>query len=505
MAQAFNYMLPSAGIRMLAILRTGARYGERLASHEAALGALARIRPALFRAIAAAPVARALSFSTGEATARIVQDVGAIENRFAMASAPWSMVAALVGGLCLTLLGGWAPALATLGCVAGLMFVADWLATALEAPGRAVQCEAGALKEEVAAQAGAAAELRCYGLEGWAADRIAVRSRALADAGCAQFAVLGWFELAQAVAIALAAGAAAVLARGQGPAIVALSALSAVMAIDGAAPLVRRFAQRGAVREAEARLDALLETGPVRPCPASSDPAPTLRFAIAGGQAYAPGSRIVIAGRSGAGKTTLVEMLLGLREVPRGRIWLADRDLADIPANARRPLFAWSPQDAALLSGSVRDNLLLAAPEADDAALWQALHDAVLDARVRALPDALDSWIGENGTRLSGGERRRLCLARALLSPAPWLVLDEPSEGLDAETERQIVQRLAARLDATGQGLLLVSHRPAMAQLCMQVLPLETLPKPGDRSPWTNLGEEPGVIPAPRSQPVALA
>ena len=89
-AQGFNYMLPSAGIRLLAIVRTGARYGERLASHEAAFGALARIRPALFRAIAASPVTRALSFSTGEATARIVQDVGVIETRFAMASAPSS-------------------------------------------------------------------------------------------------------------------------------------------------------------------------------------------------------------------------------------------------------------------------------------------------------------------------------------------------------------------------------------------------------------------------------
>lgn len=471
-AQGFNYMLPSAGIRLLAIVRTGARYGERLASHQAAFGALARIRPALFRAIAAAPVARALSFSTGEATARIVQDVGVIETRFAMASAPWGVAAAALAGAGLTLLGGWPAMLSTLACLAALLLVADRLATALAAPGRAVQRATGTLKEDLAAHAAAAAELRCYDLEGWAAGRIAARSDALGDAVVAQAAVLGWFELAQAVAIALAAGAVFVLAHGHGAAVVALGALAAAMTIDGAAPLVRRLAQRGALREAEARLGALLEHGALpgasRPVPAR----PSIRLAHAGAPLL-PGMRVQLAGRSGAGKTRLVETLLGLRDTARGQVWLDARDLADVAPVERRDVFAWAPQDAALLSGTVRDNLLLAAADADEASLWRALHDAALDDRVRALPQGLDSWIGENGARLSGGERRRLALARAYLRPAPWLVLDEPSEGLDPTTERLIIARLAARLAATHQGLLLVSHRPALAALCDHIVSLD--------------------------------
>ena len=105
-AQAFNYMLPSAGIRLLAIVRTGARYGERLASHGAALGALARIRPALFRAIAATPVAQALALGRGEATARLIGDVDAVEMRFVRLSAPWGVAAGLGSGVALMLLGG---------------------------------------------------------------------------------------------------------------------------------------------------------------------------------------------------------------------------------------------------------------------------------------------------------------------------------------------------------------------------------------------------------------
>ena len=141
------------------------------------------------------------------------------------------------------------------------------------------------------------------------------------------------------------------------------------------------------------------------------------------------------------------------------------------PTAHTRPAFALAPQDAALIAGTVRANLALAGSHADEA-LWDALADAALEARVRALPQGLDTWIGENGERLSGGERRRLCLARALLRDAPWLLLDEPTEGLDPATETLVVQRLDARLKRTGQGLVLVSHRPAPRALCDQELPI---------------------------------
>jgi ATP-binding cassette subfamily C protein CydC len=100
------------------------------------------------------------------------------------------------------------------------------------------------------------------------------------------------------------------------------------------------------------------------------------------------------------------------------------------------------------------------------------LADACLDARVRALPAGLDGWIGEDGVRLSGGERRRLSLARAYLGTAPWLLLDEPTEALDAATERAVVERLARRLARTGQGLVVVTHRPALLALCDRRLTL---------------------------------
>jgi ATP-binding cassette subfamily C protein CydC len=144
--------------------------------------------------------------------------------------------------------------------------------------------------------------------------------------------------------------------------------------------------------------------------------------------------------------------------------------LETVPLGWARPLFAYSPQDARLLTGALAENLRLAAPTATDADLWEALAEAQLDARVRRLPQGLATWIGDGGEILSGGERRRLSLARAYLRPAPWLLLDEPTEGLDRGVEAELVAALDRRLARTGQGVIIVSHRPAPLAICTTLL-----------------------------------
>ncbi|QXQ05979.1 ATP-binding cassette domain-containing protein [Sphingosinicellaceae bacterium] len=470
-ALAFNYMLPSAGIRLAAIVRTGARYGERLASHDAALGALARIRPALFAALAAAPIARALGWTRGEATARMVHDVGAVEAGFARRSAPWGLAAALAAMAGLAAFGLWPAVLATLACTAALLGVATWLAARLEAPGRVVQRANGALKDELGALLGAAAELRCYGLEDWATARIDAASRTLADAQVTQARASGWFELATAVAVGIAGGAALLLSASAGAPLAALAALAAVMTIDAALPLIRDLSQRGTLREAEARLGEVLADAVPRPAVPSLATMPSLQFGSATG--LVSSGVIAITGPSGSGKTSLIEMLLGLREPVAGLAWVDGVDIAVIPAPTLRRAFAWVPQDAMLLSGSVRDNLELANPAASDDQLWQVLYDAALDERFRWTPLGLDTWIGENGTQLSGGERRRLALARAYLSDAPWLLLDEPTTGLDAALEATVITRLRLHRARTGQGLVVASHSAAVIGLADVLVPVD--------------------------------
>ncbi len=462
-AYAFNYMLPSAGIRLLAILRTAGRYGERLASHEAAFGALARIRPALFIRLARGPVAQALALTPGEATARIVQDVSAVEAQFVRLSAAPGAIAALASGMVLCVLGGPWSVVALMVCLSGLLAIAGVLARRLDAPGREVQRASGALKDAFAGMADAAAELRCYGIEAQALATVDACSLRLAEAQRAQACVVGWFEFIQAVALGAAGLAVLLIAAPAGAAIAALCALAAVMTIDGAAPVLRGLAQQSAVREAKTRLDDLL-AGPVAEQGCSAGVA---AWSIDLLDTHLPaGSRVALIGASGTGKTTLVESLLGLRPVAPGTAYIDGKDIVGISLVARRATFGWSPQDAALLAGTVRETLALGNPLVGDDALWVALADVALTEVIEGLPDGLDSWIGEHGVRLSGGERRRLSLARAYLVPAPWLLLDEPSEGLDAATERRVAQGLAARLARTGQGLVMVSHRPAMVALC---------------------------------------
>lgn len=465
-AQAFNYMLPSAGIRLLAIVRTGARYGERLASHAAAFGALAHVRPALFAAIAAAPADRALALGTGEATARLIGDVDAIETRFVRLSGPWGVAAALASGAVLTLLGGIGSALVTMACAAAVLILCYGLARRMEAAGAAVQRSEGALREQFSMLVDAAPELRCFGLEPWAAERIDAHSRTFAAARLRHAKAASGIEWVHATGIGVAASGALALALPAGAAIAALAALAAAMTIDALGPMVRAMTERGRTAEAQARLDALLTLAqPVADPPSGVNAGASIDFSHPWGARLDAGDRAALVGPSGAGKTTLVERLIGLRPCLPGVIAIGGTDIARLSPDALRGHFAWAPQDAMLIAGSVRDNLLLARADASEADLWAALTDAALTDRIHAL-GGLDIWIGENGARLSGGERRRLSLARAYVADAPWLLLDEPTEGLDAATEAQVVSRLGARLDRTGQGLLLVSHRPGALALC---------------------------------------
>ena len=148
-----------------------------------------------------------------------------------------------------------------------------------------------------------------------------------------------------------------------------------------------------------------------------------------------------------------------------GEWFLGGADAAHIRPEGRRALFAYAAQDVRLIDGTVRQNLLLSGP-ADEAALWRALEDAALAERIQADPRGLDAPVGAGGAFLSGGERRRLSLARAYLRDAPWLLLDEPTEGLDAASEVRVLEGLQRQLTRKGQGLLIVSHRPAPLALC---------------------------------------
>lgn len=466
--QAFNYLLPSAGLRGLAILRTAGRYGERLFGHRAAFRALAALRPALFAGLAASPPQQSLTLSTGEASARLVQDVNAVETLFVRRSAPWAAAAA--AGAAATVMGlasVWASA-AFLAGLALQIGLGRRLAERLTRDaGRDQLRAAGRLKDGLGAYLLAAPELRCFDLTDRAVEALMAHDNDLGRANLARNDAESLLGLAQAALTALTVISVAALSARAALPLAALAVLAALAGLEGVTALLRAAQQQGAYREAVSRLDALLvDAGPPR-----GDPPADATLEI-DGHRLAPGDRLAIVGPSGGGKTRTLEALVGLRAAPPGRIFIGARPLEAEPTGWARPLFAYAPQDARLLTGAVAENLRLAAPEADEAALWDALADARLEARVRRLPQGLQTWIGDGGEVLSGGERRRLSLARAYLRPAPWLLLDEPTEGLDAATEAELLEALDRRLRRTGQGAVIVSHRPAPLALCSARLTL---------------------------------
>lgn len=456
-ALAFNYMLPSAVIRLLAVVRTGARYGEAVTGHAAALRTGARLRPALFDAVANAPARRALAADVGESTARLVDDVAAIETALVRRSASGGAGAALAGGVVLTAVAGIAAILATVAVAA-----ATWWATRVIArcgTGRITARDAALaeLRAQTAELLRAGPELRCYA-SGRADAPIERAGAALATAQRRVDAVGAWHAGAQASGMTVAAAIVLICARAEPASIAALATLAAAMTVDAIGPWLRRVAEESAATAASARIDAVLagrEDGDAVPLRLAEPPSVELL-----GTEFTPGSRVLLDGRSGAGKTTLLEQLVALRPAPAGRARLDGVDLAFLTPELLRETFAWLPQDAAAIAGTVRDNLLLARPHACDTALWQALADAGLGEVVGAMPEGLDAWLGDDGARLSGGERRRLALARVYLSDAPWLLLDEPIEGLDDGTAVLVLARLEQRLRRTGQGMIVTSHRP---------------------------------------------
>jgi ATP-binding cassette subfamily C protein LapB len=185
----------------------------------------------------------------------------------------------------------------------------------------------------------------------------------------------------------------------------------------------------------------------------------------------AAGERVALIGRVGSGKTTIEKLVLGLHTATSGSIMIDGIDSRQIdPVELRRDI-GYVPQDIVLFYGSVRDNIVLGAPDTDDAAVLRAAEQAGVTEFVNRHPRGFAMQVGERGECVSGGQRQAIAIARACLLQPPILLLDEPSNAMDNRTEEQFKARLAERLD--GRTLLLITHRAALLSLINRVIVLE--------------------------------
>ncbi len=469
-------------VRAFGIGRGALRYAERLAGHELALRLLADLRVRFYQGIERLGPAGLDHHRSGELVAGVVADVDTLQNLFLRVLTP-PLVALGASGLALglsaALLPGAAAVLALVLLAAGVGV--PLLAAALgRTTGRRLSQSRGALAGEVVELLQGAPDLLAYGRAADRLERVAaiderasgLARRAAGHAGVTDglgtvLAGLGAWLVVLIAVPAVGAG------RLDGPALTVL-ALTALASFEAVAGLPAAFQQLGANLAAAQRLFAVADAPPAVRDPAVPLPAPAAgtvtlqgaRLRYGPREPWAldgvdlrldPGRRVAVVGPSGAGKTSLAMALLRLRELDGGRATLGGHDLRDYAAADVRRVIGLATQDVHLFNTTIRENLRLARPDASDTELEAAASRARVLEWIRGLPDGWDTTVGEQGTRVSSGQRQRLALARAVLARFPVLILDEPTANLDQATERAVMDDILAATQGTT--LLLITHR----------------------------------------------
>lgn len=481
-ALLFNVVVPAGGIRLFALVRVASRWGERVVNHEVTFRLLGQLRVWLYGRFSRLSPRQLGLWHGAEVLNRLTRDVDQLDNLFIRLLVPLAASTVIVGSL-VALLAAFAPVLAwpaALVAVAGLVGVPSLVYL----PGLTLS------PRLVVRQATLRRSLLdlVEGLEEWSLHRPAwdrQRAKILDDDAARlddhmRFQRLGSAARAGLVVLIGLAGTAtlalvATLPPGSGPdgpwfvalVLLVLGTGEAVLSLPAA------FMELPGTAAAARRLSDLANQEPHPAYPEASDATPTSADLVLSGVGFsydeaAPilenleltlseGTHAALLGPSGEGKTTLVRLLTRLEDPTEGTILLGGVDLRTQSEESLRALVSCSMQDPWIFTTTVAENLRLADPVADEPALWKVLDLVGLGDQVRAWPEGINTWIEEGGQSLSGGQRRRLALARALLRRAPITILDEPTEGLEAEAAEALVTAIRAEL--VGRTLLWVTHR----------------------------------------------
>ncbi|MFI6723067.1 thiol reductant ABC exporter subunit CydD [Streptomyces atratus] len=510
-------MVAVTATRAFGLGRAVFRYAERLVSHDAVLKMLAELRVAVYRGLERIAPAGLRRTRRGDLLSRLVADVDALQDYWLRWLLPVG-TAVVVGAATAGFIGWLLPA-AGVVLAAGLLLAGAGVPLVSGACSRHAERQLAPARADLATRItdllGGTAELTVAGALPARSERtreadgvltrIAARAATATALGGGLIALIGGLTVVATALVALPAVYDGRLA-GVELAVVVLTPLAAFEAVTGL-PLAVQYRQR-VKRSAERVYEVLDAPLPVHepgsPAETPGSPFPlevrglSARYAQAERDALdsvdlrlTAGRRIAVVGPSGSGKTTLAQVLLRFLDARAGTYRIGGVDASALEGDTVRQFVGLCAQDAHIFDSSIRENLRLARTGATDEELRAALDRARLLDWAEALPDGLDTLVGEHGARLSGGQRQRLALARAILADFPVLVLDEPAEHLDLATADALTADLLAA--TRGRTTVLITHRLQGLEAVDEVVVLDA-GRVVQRGPYAGLAAEEGPL-----------
>ncbi|MCE2577956.1 thiol reductant ABC exporter subunit CydC [Komagataeibacter sp. FNDCR1] len=494
---AFNLFLPAVGVRFFATMRILARYLERLVTHDATLRLIGRMRAWSFERLAPQAPAILARQRSGDMLFRFVADTDRMGQFYLEVLLPICSTA-ICCVVSVAVVGAFSRS-AALVLAVGLVAcggVLPGVAGALSARAmRRISQQHDAMHADLTEMLQGMGEFMFLGAGQAMQARIAEREADIRTERRRVALIEGGVRSAMTVITmtsALGVLAVADMAYGTGAlsaACLPMLALGGLAAFDVLIPLPAAWQLLGQVHVAAGRVFTQCDMPPCVPAPARPrSPEAPFDLSLSGiGLRYpgadrwalrhadlsvGQGEHVAVVGPSGAGKSTLVNLLFRFYDYQEGTARFGGVDLKDVDADIMARHIGVVAQDFHLFQGSIRRNLGIACPSATEEAMWHALRVAQLHAFVQAEPDGLDTLIGEGGVRLSGGQARRLAIAQVVLRAPPWVILDEPTEGLDVGTERDLMAALMQALPSRTT-IVCITHNPAVAARMGRVVRVE--------------------------------
>lgn len=490
-----NYFTPAATIRGLAIARTGGRYLERLVTHEATFRITAQLRYWFYERLEPLAPAALQQYHSADLLRRIRSDIDTLEAFYLRTFSPL-MVAFIAGIIVLLFLSRYNLQLMWVELVLLLLagLVVPLMANKFsKKPGVVLIEKSAALQTHVIDSIQGMGELQIYQADKRLTHELTQQSESVLAAqtdlnrvsGMAQGSTLFFANLAMWLMVIVAIPL--VTASQLEPAQLPMLALLALASFEMIMPLPQALQALPQTLTAAKRIFAIIDTPAQMTEPASPKPLPDT-FTIAFDQvsfAYpkqtesvlegfsltiAPGEKVGIVGPSGIGKSTIIALLMRFWDPQQGQVKLGGHSLTAYDSEEVRKQFAVASQHAHLFNSTIKRNLLLANPDATEEQLINVCKIADIHDFIEAQEEGYDTWIGEAGTKLSGGQIQRLAIARALLKDAPVLILDEPGENLDAETEQRVMHNILEA--STGRTVILITHKQVGLEAMDQLVSL---------------------------------